>query len=125
MLMKISTRFMIFLLALCFLSVDVSIGQMPGQIPLKPSKIPQFVDPLPHFAAGLRVNAKAGGNLTVATFPVRQIALSTGTVLPTGTIAYWPPLAPIPQNAASTPSLSVSQTALLSAPSGFQRFVSM
>ncbi len=34
---------------------------------------------MPHFAAGLRVNAKAGGNLTVKTFPVRQIALSTGT----------------------------------------------
>jgi len=48
--------------------------------------IPQFMDPLPHFAAGLRVNAKAGGNLLIKTVKVRQVALPTGTVLANGTI---------------------------------------
>ncbi len=56
------------------------------QVPIDPTIVPQFVDPLPHFAAGLRVNAKAGGNLIVKAVPHQQIALSTGTVLSTGTI---------------------------------------
>jgi FtsP/CotA-like multicopper oxidase with cupredoxin domain len=56
------------------------------QVPIDPTIVPQFVDPLPHFAAGLRVNAKEGGNLIVKAVPHQQIALSTGTVLNTGTI---------------------------------------
>jgi spore coat protein A, manganese oxidase len=42
--------------------------------------IPQFVDPLPHFA-GIRVNAKNGKKLIVKAVPTKQIAVSTGTVL--------------------------------------------
>lgn len=53
---------------------------------IDPTTIPKFVEPVPHFAAGLRVNAKAGGILKVETKMVRQVALSTGTVLLTGTI---------------------------------------
>lgn len=53
---------------------------------IDPTIIPQFVDPLPHFAAGLRVNAKAGGSLLIKAVPVKQIAVSTGTVLSTGTV---------------------------------------
>lgn len=41
--------------------------------------VPQFVDPLPHFAAGLRVDATAGGDLWVRSQVVHQKALSTGT----------------------------------------------
>ncbi len=50
----------------------------------------QFVDPLPHFAAGLRVNAKAGGNLLIKAVPVQQIAVSTGTPLATGIVGSAP-----------------------------------
>jgi spore coat protein A len=66
------------------------LAQVPGQVPLNPRQIPQFVDPLPHFA-GARVNAKSGGNLTVKMVPHKQIAVSTGTKLATGTVG---PLAP-------------------------------
>lgn len=55
------------------------INYYPFLPPIDPFSIPQFVDPLPHFAAGLRVNAKAGGNLVVKAVPVQQVALSTGT----------------------------------------------
>ena len=58
----------------------------PFPAAIDPTIIPQFVDPLPHFAAGLRVNAKAGGNLLIKAVPVQQVALSTGTVLPSGTV---------------------------------------
>lgn len=54
--------------------------------PIDPTIIPQFVDPLPHFAAGLRVNAKAGGNLIVKAVASQQVAVSTGTILTTGTV---------------------------------------
>ncbi len=64
-------------------------SQVGGQMPLAPSSIPQFVDPLPHFA-GLRVDATAGGNLTVKAVPHQQIAVSTGTVLSTGTVGTTP-----------------------------------
>ena len=59
-----------------------------GQIPLNPKSIPQFVDPLPHFAyPGLRVDATAPGTpLTVEMLPNDQQALSTGTILPNGTV---------------------------------------
>jgi hypothetical protein len=69
-------------------------GQFPGsgQVPLNPIDddgnvlIPQFVDFLPHFA-GLRVNAKAGGNLIVrAVLKTGQVALPTGTVLDNGIV---------------------------------------
>jgi len=48
--------------------------------PINAAIIPKFVDPLPHFA-GIRVNAKAGGNVTVKAVPHQQVALSTGTIL--------------------------------------------
>lgn len=57
-----------------------------AQVPINPTTIPQFVDPLPHFAAGLRVNARKGGNLIIKSVPHKQVALSTGTVLSTGVI---------------------------------------
>ena len=70
-------------------TVDL-INYYPFAANINAAIIPQFVDPMPHFAAGLRVNAKAGGNLLVKAVPVRQIALSTGTVLATGTIGVTP-----------------------------------
>lgn len=70
-------------LFLCF-SVQV-LAQVAGQVPLAPASIPQFVDPLPHFA-GQRLNAKAGGSMTVTMKPTQQIAVSTGTVLAGGVV---------------------------------------
>ena len=90
MLMKIFTRSLIFLMALWFVFPKATYGQLAGQIPLKPSKIPQFVDPLPHFA-GNRVDA-SGGNLIIKYAAVPgQVAVSTGTKLATGVVG---PLAP-------------------------------
>jgi len=66
------------------------INYYPYATAIDPALVPQFVDPMPHFAAGLRVNAKAGGNLFVKAELTRQIALSTGTVLSTGTIGDTP-----------------------------------
>ena len=62
-------------------------GQYPNsdQLLLDPIAVPQFVDFLPHFA-GLRVNAKSGGNLIVKAVMTQQVALSTGTVLDNGTV---------------------------------------
>ncbi|MFT3751679.1 MAG: hypothetical protein QM800_01995 [Paludibacter sp.] len=60
------------------------INYFPFEGPIDPTTVPQFVDPMPHFAAGLRVNAKAGGNLLIKEQMVQQIALSTGTVLANG-----------------------------------------
>lgn len=65
-----------------------ALGQYPGsgQLPLDPRVVPKFVDPLPHFA-GARIDATVPGTpLTVEMMPVDQQALSTGTVLPNGTI---------------------------------------
>jgi spore coat protein A len=62
----------------------VSSG-LQAQVPLNPQKIPQFVDPLPHFA-GLRLDAKAGGAMTIRMAPTQQIAVSTGTKLSGGTV---------------------------------------
>jgi spore coat protein A len=73
---------LIFCLAFSFVQVQAQVGT---QLPLNPKNVPQFVDPLPHFA-GLRVNAKAGGNLTVEMVPHSQIAVSTGTVLAGGVV---------------------------------------
>jgi len=66
--------------------ISMALNAQGVQVPIDPLSIPQFVDPLPHFAAGLRVNARTGGNLIVKAVPHQQIALSTGTVLSTGTI---------------------------------------
>lgn len=66
------------------------INYFPFAAAIDPLTIPQFVDPVPHFAAGLRVNAKAGGSLTIKEVLVQQVALSTGTVLSTGTIGTTP-----------------------------------
>lgn len=60
------------------------IAQPTPPAKLDPTVVPQFVDPMPHFAPGLRVNAKAGGNLLIKAVPAQQVALSTGTVLPNG-----------------------------------------
>lgn len=66
-------------------------GQYPGsgQVSLDPRSIPQFVDFLPHFA-GLRVNAKSGGNLIIKAVKTQQVAVSTGTVLNNGTVGTDP-----------------------------------
>jgi spore coat protein A len=72
------------LIMLLAVLVQPVTSQVPGQAPLNPQKIPQFVDPLPHFA-GLRVDAKAGGSLIVKAVPHTQVAVSTGTKLATGT----------------------------------------
>lgn len=66
----------------------VSYGQLPGQIPLNPKNVPQFVDPLPHFA-GQRVDA-SGENLIIRYVPSTQVAVSTGTVLGNGTVGVTP-----------------------------------
>ncbi len=63
-------------------------AQVTGQIPIDPRAIPQFVDPVPHFA-GLRVDA-TGGDLIVKYVPGEQIAVSTGTLLTTGTVGIDP-----------------------------------
>jgi spore coat protein A, manganese oxidase len=86
--MRISTRLLAFPLVLFILSVDVTFGQLAGQVPLKPNKIPQFVDPLPHFA-GVRIDASgvdaSGGKLIIEYVPFQtQVPLSTGTRLATG-----------------------------------------
>ena len=64
-------------------------GQVVGQLPLNPKAVPQFVDPLPHFA-GLRVNAKTATDVYVKAVPHTQVAVSTNTVLATGTVGTTP-----------------------------------
>ncbi len=66
------------------------INYYPFAPPIDPGTIPQFVDPMPHFAAGLRINARAGGSLIVKAQLAQQVALSTGTVLTTGTVGDSP-----------------------------------
>ncbi|HET7733640.1 MAG TPA: multicopper oxidase domain-containing protein [Paludibacter sp.] len=87
---KISTLLGVALL-MSALSIPKAWCQYPdsGQLPLDPNTIPQFVDYLPHFA-GLRVNAKAGGNLIVKAVKTQQVAVSTGTVLANGTVGTTP-----------------------------------
>ena len=58
------------------------------RIPLNPKRIPQFVDPLPHFA-GQRIDA-SGGNLTIRYQPTEQVAVSTGTILANGIVGITP-----------------------------------
>jgi spore coat protein A, manganese oxidase len=62
------------------------INYYPFAAAIDPAIIKQFVDPLPHFAAGLRVNAKAGGNLVIKASLTRQVALSKGTPVTGGII---------------------------------------
>ncbi len=62
------------------------INYYPFAAAILPASIPKYIDPMPHFAAGLRVNAKAGGNLLIKEVLVQQVALPRGMVLPTGTI---------------------------------------
>lgn len=87
---KVFTFFCVTLLLLA-ISNSKTWGQYPGsgQVPLDPTTIPQFVDPLPHFA-GLRVNAKAGGNLIIEAVKTQQIAVSKGTVLDNGIVGTDP-----------------------------------
>ena len=77
--------------AICFLG-GLSGFTQPFLIPDKLDPLStnilstQFTDPLPHFAAGLRVDVKAGGNLLIKSTTATQITLPTGTVLSNGTI---------------------------------------
>jgi FtsP/CotA-like multicopper oxidase with cupredoxin domain len=77
-------QILLFKFFLLFLPLSI-FAQVGGQLPIAPTSIPQFVDPLPHFA-GLRVDAKTGANLIVKMVPHDQIALSTGTPVNGGTI---------------------------------------
>lgn len=83
--MKKFTKIAIALIFIMQVSTTLIWGQYPGtdQEPLDPTLIPQFVDYLPHFA-GLRVDAKAGGDLIIKAVETQQIAVSTGTVLDDG-----------------------------------------
>jgi FtsP/CotA-like multicopper oxidase with cupredoxin domain len=65
-----------------------TFGQLAGQLPLDPRAVPQFVDPLPHFA-GQRVDA-SGGSLIIKYVPSTQVAVSTGTLLINGTVGVTP-----------------------------------
>jgi spore coat protein A len=69
----------------------VLFAQYPGsgQVSINPLSIPQFVDPLPHFA-GLRLNATKSDNLIIKAVPTAQVAVSTGTVLDNGTVGITP-----------------------------------
>jgi len=71
-----------------FLSASHAYAQVGSQIPIDPESIPQFVDPVPHFA-GLRVDA-TGGNLIIEYVPGSQVAVSTGTPVTGGTVGITP-----------------------------------
>lgn len=65
--------------------------ELKAQIPINPLTVPQFVDPLPHFAyPGARVDATNGVPLTISMEPHHQVALSTGTLLNGGTVGITP-----------------------------------
>jgi FtsP/CotA-like multicopper oxidase with cupredoxin domain len=85
--MKIFTRIFLVIVTITIVNWD-SYGQLPGQMPLSPKNVPQFVDPLPHFA-GMRVDA-SGGNLVIRYQPTEQVAVSTGTVLANGIVGKTP-----------------------------------
>jgi len=73
-----------------FYPFSTANAQFPGsgQMPLDPGTVQQFVDPLPHFAyPGARVDATAAWTpVTIEVTSNDQQALSTGTVLPNGTV---------------------------------------
>jgi FtsP/CotA-like multicopper oxidase with cupredoxin domain len=71
------------------LNTNMAYAQIGDQVPLDPTLVPQFVDPLAHFS-GLRVDIKAGGNLVIKTVPNQQVAVSTGTVLENGVVGTDP-----------------------------------
>ena len=77
------------IIATVFYPLSTVDAQFPGsgQIPLAPASVPQFVDPLPHFAyPGARVDATTAWTpVTIEVMSNDQQALSTGTVLPNGT----------------------------------------
>ena len=75
---------MLLLLGISVFLENPVFAQIAGQESLDPSKIPQFVDPLPHFA-GQRVDA-SGGNLIIQYVPATQVAVSTGTELDNGIV---------------------------------------
>lgn len=85
--MKKSSTLLVAGLLIFALSQNKTWAQYPGsgQVPLDPTLIPQFVDPLPHFA-GMRVNAKKGGNLIIKEVMTQQVAVSTGTPLDNGIV---------------------------------------
>jgi spore coat protein A, manganese oxidase len=89
--MKLISFKYIFILLLLTIIANNSFAQYPGsgQIELEPYAIPKFVDYLPHFA-GLRVNAKQGQDLIIKGVMVKQVALSTGTVLENGIVGTDP-----------------------------------
>ncbi len=72
------------------LGIGTVMAQFPGsgQLPLPPGSVLKYVDPLPHFAyPGARLDATASGTpLTIEMTTHDQQALSTGTVLPNGTV---------------------------------------
>ncbi len=86
--MKNLSKFSAVIIACFLLAGFNAYSQIGSQVPLNPKAIPQFVDPLPHFA-GLRVDA-SGGNLTIKYEPTQQVAVSTGTVLAGGTVGTTP-----------------------------------
>ena len=85
--MKVAFKMMIATFVMFAFCIAKTWGQYPGsgQQPLDPNLIPKYVDFLPHFA-GLRVNAKAGGNLIIEAVKTQQVAVSTGTVLDNGIV---------------------------------------
>ncbi len=89
--MKKTNTVLLSALLMIALIIPNAKAQYPGsgQVAIDPVSIPQFVDFLPHFA-GLRVNAKKGGNLIVKAVMTQQVALSTGTVLDNGTVGTDP-----------------------------------
>ncbi|UCE66673.1 MAG: multicopper oxidase domain-containing protein, partial [Candidatus Zixiibacteriota bacterium] len=72
------------------LGIGTVMAQFPGsgQLPLAPGSVLKYVDPLPHFAyPAARLDATAPGTpLTIEMTTHNQQALSTGTVLPNGTV---------------------------------------
>ena len=83
-----AVAFLAAVLAVTSLLAVSANAQYPGkgQLPIAPTSIPQFVDPLPHFA-GARVDATQPNTpLVVEAMALNQQALSTGTVLGNGTV---------------------------------------
>lgn len=87
--MKRSLPLLVVASVMLLLNLNRLQAQVAGQIPLNPASVPKFVDPMPHFA-GLRVDAKAGGDLYVKVVPHTQVAVSTGTILNNGTVGVTP-----------------------------------
>jgi FtsP/CotA-like multicopper oxidase with cupredoxin domain len=76
-------------LAMLIIAINAR-AQFPGsgQVPLNPGSVLKFVDPLPHFAyPGTRVDATTAWTpVTIEIMSNDQQAISTGTVLPNGTV---------------------------------------